>query len=110
VEVKLGETKTVFYRVRNAGAAPSTGIASFNVQPALAGAYFMKIQCFCFSEQTLQPGESMDFPVVFYVDPALARDPNVKDLRSVTLSYTYFPAKNAPPVATSSTRPARPNL
>ena len=109
VEVKLGETATVFYKVRNAGAAASTGVATFNVQPALAGAYFMKIQCFCFTEQTLQPGESMDFPVVFYVDPALAQDPNVKDLNSITLSYTYFPAKGAPPVATSSVTGAKAN-
>ncbi len=110
VEVKLGETTTVFYRVRNAGSGASTGIASFNVQPALAGAYFMKIECFCFTEQTLGLGESMDFPVVFYVDPALARDANVKDLKSITLSYTYFPAKSAPPVATSNTAAARSNL
>jgi cytochrome c oxidase assembly protein subunit 11 len=109
IEVKLGETTTVFYKVRNAGAGASTGIATFNVQPALAGAYFMKIQCFCFTEQTLQPGESVDFPVVFYVDPALAQDPNVKDLNGITLSYTYFPAKGAPPVATSSTTAAKAN-
>jgi cytochrome c oxidase assembly protein subunit 11 len=109
IEVKLGETTTVFYKVRNAGAAASTGVATFNVQPALAGAYFMKIQCFCFTEQTLQPGESVDFPVVFYVDPALAQDPNVKDLNGITLSYTYFPAKGAPPVATSSTTAAKAN-
>ncbi len=110
VELKLGETKTLFYKVRNAGASPATGIASFNVQPALAGAYFIKVQCFCFTEQTLQPGESADFPVVFYVDPALADDPNVKDLKSITLSYTFFPAKGAPPVATSSAAAAKSNL
>jgi cytochrome c oxidase assembly protein subunit 11 len=110
VELKLGETRTVFYRVRNAGPAPATGIASFNVQPALAGAYFVKVQCFCFTDQTLQPGESAEFPVVFYVDPGLAQDPNVKDLGTITLSYTFFAAKGAAPVATSSAAPAKPNL
>jgi cytochrome c oxidase assembly protein subunit 11 len=97
------------YTVRNAGAAPATGIASFNVQPPLAGAYFVKVQCFCFTEQTLQPGETSEFPVVFYVDPGLAEDPNVKNLKSITLSYTFFAAKAAP-VATSSAAAAKPNL
>jgi cytochrome c oxidase assembly protein subunit 11 len=102
VQARLGETMTVMYKVRNAGPEASTGIASFNVQPALAGAYFNKIQCFCFTEQTLQPGETMESAVVFFVDPALADDPNVKDITSITLSYTYFPAKGAKPVTTSA--------
>ncbi len=102
VEARLGETVTVFYKVRNAGPEATTGIASFNVQPALAGAYFNKLQCFCFTEQTLQPGETMDSAVVFFVDPALADDPNVRDLNSITLSYTYFPAKGAKPITTSA--------
>jgi cytochrome c oxidase assembly protein subunit 11 len=93
VEARIGETKTVLYKVRNAGPAASTGIASFNVQPGQAGAYFVKIQCFCFTEQVLQPGETIESAVVFYVDPALADDPNLADLSSITLSYTYFPAK-----------------
>ncbi len=109
IELKLGETRTVSYTVRNAGAAPATGIASFNVQPALAGAYFIKVQCFCFTEQTLQSGEASEFPVVFYVDPGLAQDPNVKNLKTITLSYTFFAAKAAP-VATSSAAGAKPNL
>ena len=110
IELKLGETRTVSYTVRNAGPAPATGIASFNVQPALAGAYFVKVQCFCFTEQTLQPGEASEFPVVFYVDPGLAQDPNVKNLETITLSYTFFAAKGAAPVATTSVAPAKPNL
>jgi cytochrome c oxidase assembly protein subunit 11 len=95
VTVKVGETQTVLYRIRNEGAVPSTGIASYNVQPALAGAYFVKIQCFCFTEQTLQPGETVESAVVFYVDPAIAQDANMNDTQSITLSYTYFPARNA---------------
>ncbi len=102
VQARLGETMTVMYKVRNAGPEASTGIASFNVQPALAGAYFNKIQCFCFTEQTLQPGETMESAVVFFVDPALADDPNVKDITSITLSYTYFPVKGAKPATTAA--------
>jgi cytochrome c oxidase assembly protein subunit 11 len=105
VEVKVGETATVFYRVLNAGSAASTGIATFNVQPSLAAAYFVKMECFCFKEQTLAPGETMDSAVVFYVDPAIADDPNLRDLRSLTLSYTYFPAKGAATAAVA----VRPN-
>lgn len=101
IEAKLGETQTVFFRVRNAGSAPSTGIATFNVQPALAGPYFVKIECFCFQEQTLQAGESMDFPVVFYLEPGLTQDANVKDLAEITLSYTYFAARTGKSAAGS---------
>lgn len=108
VEVKVGETTTVLYRVTNTGPTPTTGVASYNVQPSLAGAYFVKIQCFCFTEQTIQPGETLESAVIFYVDPAMAADPNVKDLKAITLSYTYFPAKAAKtaaaaPDATSAT-------
>jgi cytochrome c oxidase assembly protein subunit 11 len=103
VSVKLGETTTVMYRISNEGPLPTTGIASFNVQPALAAAYFVKIQCFCFTEQTLQPGEANESAVVFYVDPALAQDPNLKGLSAITLSYTYFPAKAGKPLADAAT-------
>ncbi len=106
VPVKVGETMTVMYNVRNASAEATTGIASFNVQPPLAGAYFNKIQCFCFTEQTLQPGETMESAVVFFVDPAIADDPNVKDLTSITLSYTYFPVKGAKPMTTTAVTPS----
>ena len=107
VKVKLGETTTVYYMVTNTGDRPSTGIATYNVQPDLAGTYFSKLECFCFTEQTLQPGETLESAVVFYVDPRLVQDSDVKDLTSITLSYTYFPTKGGKPVAeaTSSTKP-----
>jgi cytochrome c oxidase assembly protein subunit 11 len=96
--------------VTNEGPVPTTGVATFNVQPALAGAYFIKLECFCFTEKTLQPGETTESAVVFYVDPGLVQDPNVQDLNSMTLSYTYFPAKGGKPVAeaTPSGQPAGP--
>jgi cytochrome c oxidase assembly protein subunit 11 len=103
VKVKLGQTTTVLYRVTNEGPAASTGIATFNVQPSLAGGYFVKLECFCFTEQTLQPGETRDSAVVFYVEPGLTGDPNVRHLESITLSYTYFPAKGGRPVAAAAT-------
>lgn len=102
IEARLGETKTVFFQVRNAGPAASAGVATFNVQPGLAGAHFVKMQCFCFNEQVLQPGETMDMPVVFYVDPALATDPNVRDVSEITLSYTYFASRNGAPVTANA--------
>jgi cytochrome c oxidase assembly protein subunit 11 len=107
VKVKLGETTTVLYKVTNTGDKPATGIATYNVQPDLAGTYFSKLECFCFTEQTLQPGETLESAVVFYVDPRLVEDSDVKDLSSITLSYTYFPSKGGKPVAeaTSSTKP-----
>jgi cytochrome c oxidase assembly protein subunit 11 len=108
IEARLGETKTVFYKVRNDGPTATTGIATFNVQPGQAGGFFVKLQCFCFTEQTLQPGEALDFPVAFYIEPGLAENDSVKDLPSLTLSYTYFPAKNGQPIATSSTAAAKP--
>ena len=109
IEARLGETKTVFYKVRNDGPTATTGIATFNVQPGQAGGFFVKLQCFCFTEHTLQPGEAVQFPVAFYIEPGLAENDSVKDLPSLTLSYTYFPAKNGQPVATSSTAAAKPN-
>jgi len=107
IKVRLGETTTVMYKVTNTGDKPSTGIATYNVQPDLAGTYFSKLECFCFTEQTLQPGETLESAVVFYVDPRLAQDSDIKDLSSITLSYTYFPSKGGKPVAeaTSSTKP-----
>lgn len=110
VTVKLGEPQTAYFKVRNGGSTPSTGVATFNVQPDLAGAYFVKMQCFCFDEQTLAAGETVESAVVFYVDPALLKDSNVKDLPAITLSYTYFPSKVAKPVAATGPSPAKSDL
>jgi cytochrome c oxidase assembly protein subunit 11 len=98
VDARLGETQTVFFRVKNEGTKPSTGIAAFNVQPGQAGAFFVKLQCFCFEDQTLDPGEEREFPVVFYVDPAMAEDHTLDTLSVITLSYTYLTSKNGLPV------------
>jgi cytochrome c oxidase assembly protein subunit 11 len=100
VDARVGETKTVFYRITNTGKTTTTGIASFNVVPELTAGYFNKIQCFCFSEITLAPGESMEAPVVFFIDPAIESDRDLKTTTTITLSYTFFPAKGSPkPVA-----------
>lgn len=99
IRSRIGETQTLFFRVRNEGRRASTGIATYNVQPDQAGAFFVKMKCFCFDEQTLKAGESMDFPVVFYIDPALAKDGTLTGLDTITLSYTYFASRNGQPAA-----------
>ena len=91
----IGETGLAFYEAENLTGKPVTGRATFNVSPAKAGIYFKKIECFCFTEQTLKPGESVDMPVVYYVDPEIDEDPNLDDVRTLTLSYTFFPAETA---------------
>jgi cytochrome c oxidase assembly protein subunit 11 len=90
VTVRVGEETLAFYRATNRGRAPVTGTATFNVVPTKAGPYFSKIDCFCFREQTLAPGESAELPVSFFVDPAIAEDRGLDDVSVITLSYTFF--------------------
>ena len=89
--VAIGARDMAFYNAKNLSDKAVTGTATFNVTPAQAGQYFSKIQCFCFTEQTLKPGEEVRMPVVFYVDPAILDDPNAKDISEITLSYTFYP-------------------
>lgn len=90
VRLKLGDEAIAFYQARNLAAAPVTGIALYNVTPEKVGKYFHKTACFCFNRQTLSPGQEMQFPVTFWVDPAIATDPNTSDVHVITLSYTFF--------------------
>jgi cytochrome c oxidase assembly protein subunit 11 len=96
--VKIGEQSMAYFDARNVSDKILTGSAVFNVTPPAAGAYFNKIQCFCFTKQTLKPGESAEFPVVYFVDPAILDDADAKGINEITLSYTFYPA-DAPAVA-----------
>ncbi|MGE0501565.1 MAG: cytochrome c oxidase assembly protein [Rhizobiaceae bacterium] len=99
VEMNIGETVQADYRAKNVFAKPSSGRATFNVTPEMAGAYFNKVECFCFTDTELKPGETMDMPVVFYVDPAIVDVPELREIRTITLSYTFFPTGADKPVA-----------
>jgi len=92
VDLRLGEEALAFYTAKNTSDAPVTGTASFNVTPYKAATYFSKIECFCFTEQTLKPGEEVSMPVSFYVDPAIRDDPNAREVTTITLSYTFYRA------------------
>ena len=88
--VKTGNNTLVFYKAKNLSNNKITGVATFNVTPLKIGKYFSKIDCFCFEEQTLESGEEVEMPVSFYIDPEIANDPNTKEVKTITLSYTFF--------------------
>jgi len=91
--VKVGESHLAFYKAESVADHDTMGTATFNVTPIKAGQYFVKIDCFCFTEQMLTPGQAVDMPVTFYVDPAIEEDPDLDDVNTITLSYTFFPKK-----------------
>ena len=93
VKVRLGEEKLVHFRATNVSQRPIVGTATYNVTPERSAAWFNKVQCFCFTEQLLQPGQSVDMPVVFFVDAEMAKDRRYDDIRTITLSYTFYEAK-----------------
>jgi cytochrome c oxidase assembly protein subunit 11 len=110
VKVRPGEQTLIAYHAVNRSGRDTVGTATFNVTPLKAGVYFDKIQCFCFDEQRLAAGASVDMPVSFFVDPSILTDPNTKDVRTITLSYTMFRAKSEPrPVAAAARPPAAVN-
>src|SRR5262245_51352432 len=97
IDVRIGEVVTVYYTVTNEAARMTYGQAGYNVTPLTVGAYFQKINCFCFTEQSMKPGEKREMAVVFYIDPALAKDSEQDDLNTITLSYTSYPLRAPQP-------------
>ncbi len=93
VRIAPGARTQILYRSKNLSARATTGEAVFNVSPSQAGKYFSKIECFCFTEQTLKAGQAVDMPVVFYVDPAIRADKDTKHIDEITLSYTFYPVE-----------------
>lgn len=90
IRLKLGENALAFYKAQNITATPLSGTASFNVTPEIAASYFNKVECFCFTEQKLAPGQKADLPVSFFIDPAMLDDPDASEVTEITLSYTFF--------------------
>lgn len=109
VTIRIGETTMIKYEAKNLLDQPSYGRASFNVTPGRAGAYFNKVECFCFTDTTLKAGESMEMPVVFFVDPEIVNDPDMKGVNTITLSYTFFPIEKPKPVASAKPQAAGAN-
>jgi cytochrome c oxidase assembly protein subunit 11 len=112
IDVKIGQVVTVYYNVTNQSARTTTGQAAYNVAPLTVGSYFEKINCFCFTEQTMAPGEKREMPVVFYVDPSIVNDHDNDTLNTITLSYTFYPVRDPTPkpLAASETDKAQGNL
>ena len=103
IDVRLGEVVTVNYKVTNLAARTTSAQASYNVSPPQVGGYFNKINCFCFTEQTLKAGETREMAVVFYVDPKIAEDRDMNTLKTITLSYTFYPVRESDrPVAAAT--------
>lgn len=102
VEVKIGETGLTFFKAANKSDQPVAGTAVFNVVPELASRYFAKIECFCFKEQTLQPGASIEMPVSFFVDPKIIEDEDTRNIEEITLSYTFYRTGKEPGVAAAA--------
>ncbi|MDH3580014.1 MAG: cytochrome c oxidase assembly protein [Hyphomicrobiales bacterium] len=100
--LKLGESTLAFYEAENLSSKPILGTATFNVSPEAAGSYFSKIECFCFTEQRLEPGERVDMPVTFFVDPEILQDPDAREITEITLSYTFFPVADEADVASAA--------
>ena len=94
VKVKVGQNALAFYKAENLTNKPIIGMATYNVSPDKAGAYFCKVACFCFERQVLYPGEAMEMPVQFYIDPEVVKDPDLNDVSLITLSYTFFEVKD----------------
>ncbi len=94
VQLHVGEEAMGFYRAANLSDRPATGISTYNVTPEVVGKYFHKTACFCFEEQTLNPGQEVDMPLAFWVDPRIAEDPNTRGIRTITVSYTFFRSLN----------------
>lgn len=101
VRVQTGEVKTVFFRITNRSTQDTAGVASYNVAPDIAGSWFNKISCFCFEDVLVRAGETVELPVAFFLDPALEKDPSMKAIESVTLSYTFYTSKKKTPVASA---------
>lgn len=99
MRVKIGEQSLAFYRATNASDETVTGTATYNVTPESTGSYFGKIACFCFTEQTLEAGQTVDMPVSFYIDPAIVSDESTRQVQEITLSYTFYPGQASPKVA-----------
>ena len=102
VAIRIGETVKISYSATSQFSAPTRGKAIFNVQPELAGSYFNKLECFCFTDTLLKPGETLQMPVVFFIDPEIVNEPDLKNLDTITLSYTFFPSVDEKPVASAA--------
>jgi cytochrome c oxidase assembly protein subunit 11 len=102
MDVKIGETALAFFKAVNQASTPLSGTAIFNVAPELAGRYFTKIECFCFKQQTLQAGQTVEMPVTFFVDPKIIADEDTKNMSEITLSYTFYPSNREAGLAAST--------